>query len=1132
MKEFNQEKHDFFLLQKNNCICESSLALFILLACKKLGKVAFFTHNIKSMISLKEEIKSYDSNVEVIIFPEFDCSFFANISPTKQILSERIQTLYKVLFSKNTEIIFIGSYESLVTKTITRENLIKRRLSLKKNSSNFYEKIKIFLIENMFERVDFVRNKGEFAIRGDIIDIFSPNEDSPVRILFDLDNIESLSLFDTETQKSKNSINSYDLFPASEIIYNEKSIKNFRQSFRLAGLEEREEFYKSISNNIFLPGSDQFYPILYSDYDSIILFLKEFAFFFENDFDEMYSRYYEKVCDETKGIKNLNIQELKFFQKKTVFLNQIKSIRQLFFIFQAINNQDFNIFSEDIFFSKIKGKNINAIISNLKSKQIDTNVFCSDTIVNKKKISKILDENSITYANHSFLDEKIFYNNEKNVLILNCSIKRSFKITKPNGKKINFLSDSDFFEKIVKKKTVSKKADDNIINEFSKLNLGDFVVHIDHGIGKFNGLISKSINNLDQDFIEIIYQNNDKLLIPVENLELISKFGPNVQNVSLDKLGLQNWQFRKASVKNKINDIAEELVKTAAKRELQKGNKIFFNELEYDSFASEFEFTETSDQIKTINQIENDLMSGKPMDRLVCGDVGFGKTEIAMRAAFMTMSAGYQVAMICPKVLLVNQHFKTFLKRFQKFSYKIEIISRLKNMKERFEIKNQIKDGNINCIIGTHSIFSKDIEFQNLGLIIIDEEQSFGVEQKEKLKKLKPNLHILTLSATPIPRTLQSSIFKIRDISLIKTPPIDRLNVKTFLMIYDDESIKNIINNELKRNGQIFYVTPRISDIDFLQKKIIKIFPELKFSIIHGKLKNSQIEKTYEDFYERKISLLISTAIIESGLDLSNVNTILIDKPYLFGLSQLYQLRGRVGRSSIQGYAYLILERKLKIDENSLNRLRIISKINKLGAGFSIASNDLDLRGGGNIVGSQQSGHIKEVGLELYYKMVNEVISKIKNEPQYELDWSPQINIGFSLKIPETFVLDIDLRMNIYRKISNINEIKELQEIFIDLEDRFGKLPESFRNIYEIMEVKILSKKLKIKKIDDCPSGFVIEFKDQNEDNIDKLLRIAKLNPKKIKLIPNSKLMYITSKTKKMEKINEIKFFLNQLLEN
>ena len=616
------------------------------------------------------------------------------------------------------------------------------------------------------------------------------------------------------------------------------------------------------------------------------------------------------------------------------------------------------------------------------------------------------------------------------------------------------------------------------------------------------------------------------MFIPIENLDLISRFGFSKNNVQLDKLGLQNWQNRKAILKNRVKEIAKDLIKIAAKRELMKSINMTPNLLEYDKFSSEFEFTETSDQLKSIKEIEEDLSQAKPMDRLICGDVGFGKTEIAMRAAFLILSSGFQVAIVCPKVLLVEQHFKTFCKRFSGYKYVIEKISRFQSPQKKKKIKQNLYSGSINLIIGTHAILSGDIQFNNLGLIIIDEEQSFGVEQKEKLKQIKPNVHILTMSATPIPRTLQSSLLKLRDISLIKTAPVNRLNIKTYLMIIEDNLIKRIIKTELNRNGQIFFVTPRIVDIEEIKTKLYKIIPELNFAIIHSKLETLEIEKIYTDFFNKKIDLLLSTAMIESGLDISNVNTILIYKPHLFGLSQLYQLRGRVGRSSDQAYAYLILDKNIKLSEEKLQRLQLISKINKLGAGFSIAANDLDLRGAGNIIGSEQSGHIREVGIELYYKMLNETVSELKNEKSNKETWSPNLNLGFSFNIPSNYIENLDIRMQIYKKISEITEIEDLNRIVEDLENRFGKAPGLFINLFKIIEIKILCKKLQIKKIDFCPDGFVIEIKQESFDYTEKLISLAKVQSEKIKLLPNSKFLLKIHNNKIINKAENLIFFL------
>ena len=1113
-------------LKEKICLSYSSTSFFLYAVRKNKNKnLVYLSDNYKNLVRLKNEIESIDSEVRVAILTEFDCSFFSNLSPTRDTLSKRAEVFYNLTFGKNTQTIFLISLSSIVQKTIPIQEVLKRRLIVSNKDKNVFDTIINFLKANMYEKVEFVRNKGEYAIRGDILDVFSPNEINPVRISFEFNDIESMYLFDLENQKSIKEIDKYNLFMASEILFNDMTIQNFRQIFRKIKINDKEEYYKSISEHILLPGSEQFYPILFNKFDSIINYFTDSLIFIQSEFFSKYLDEFNKFLYEFDTINNLISKESDFLQTKEE-LNKILDNKQVFTLYNySINDSQYFNFSDDKLFSNNKIKNLNSISKIQKKNKI---IFCTQSKINKKKISIFLNNKGIKFLEVDNLKIQDIGKNKDIFFIFNLSIQSSFSIKLKNFE-IIFLSDIEFFNKVTKKIT-KKKNDENLINEFSQLSLGDLVVHMDHGIGKFNGIRNNDINGFSQDFIELLYHNNDKLLIPIENLELITRYGSDEKNISLDKLGLQNWQNRKAIIKKKIQDIAYELVKTAAKRKLIKGEKIIHNKLEYEKFSSLFEFTETSDQIKAIEQIENDFLSGSPMDRLVCGDVGFGKTEIAMRAAFLAISAGFQVAMICPKVLLVNQHYETFNKRFRNFNYNISKISRLESYENKKRIKENISSGLIDIVIGSHALLSDEIKFKNLGLIIVDEEQSFGVQQKEKLKKIKPNTHILTLSATPIPRTLQSSFLKIRQISLIKTPPINRINVKTFLTIYDDQFLKKIIKNEIDRKGQVYFVTPKISDQNIIKKKILKIFPNLKFAIINGKLNPKDLENIYNDFFNKKIDLLISTAMIESGLDNSNVNTIIIDKPYLFGLAQLYQLRGRVGRSSIQAFAYLMLEKNLKINDERLNRLKIISQISSLGSGFSIATHDLDMRGGGNIIGSEQSGHIREVGIELYYKMLNETINKIKNENIEQDEWSPSIKLGFSFNIPNNYISNIDTRINIYRKISNITENANLLEIVDDLKDRYGKLPESFENLFKIIEIKILSKKNCIKRIDDCHEGYVLEFKENEINYIDKLIELAKLHPKKIKLLPKSKMMYVTIVKNKLEKISELKKFLKLLV--
>ena len=603
--------------------------------------------------------------------------------------------------------------------------------------------------------------------------------------------------------------------------------------------------------------------------------------------------------------------------------------------------------------------------------------------------------------------------------------------------------------------------------EISNISEGDLVVHSEHGIGRFKGLKTIELHNQNHECIEVEYAGSDKLFIPIENLELISRYSSKDEEfINLDKLGSQNWQLRKANIKDKIKVIAHELINIAAKRAVKKGKVFFHNEDRFLTFSSKFDYAETSDQLNAVNDIVNDLESGRPMDRLICGDVGFGKTEVAMRAAYIVADNSFKVVMLCPTTLLVNQHYKNFLERFKDTDIEIIKISRIESQLQKKKIIEKLQTSKKLIVIGTHAVLNDDFEYENLGLLIVDEEQSFGVEQKEKIKKLRSEIHVLTLTATPIPRTLQFSILGIKDLSLITTPPINRISIKTFICKDEDDIIKNAIESEVSRNGQIFYVTPKIKFIDQIKKKIKKIFPKLNIGIVHGRLPNHELIETYNQFYSKEIDILVSTSIIESGLDVSNANTIIIEKPNFFGLSQLYQIRGRVGRSNTQSYAYLMIDNFKDLSEKAKKRLDAISKLDSLGAGFQLASHDLDIRGSGNILGSEQSGHIKEVGVELYQKLIKDAISEIKNEKLSENEWSPQINLGIPFFIPKEYIPEIDIRLNIYRRISKTNNYEELKKILVELRDRFGKLPVELINLSKIIEIKNLSKKANIKKID------------------------------------------------------------------
>ncbi len=1123
MKNFLQSN------SKNFLITPSSIEVFLTSFVSINNKVAYFPTEEYDVKTFKKNLLKIDSELEIIEFPNFDCNFFSNLSPTSKNKAARISALYNLINSDSKKIILLSSLKALTTKTLKVDLIRKNILSLDLEKLITYDDIIRFLNNSGYQRVDFVHDIAQYSIRGEVLDIFSPIYVNPVRVLFDFEKIESLNLFSTNNQLSFESIDKYNLTLASEFQFNKENIQCFRNLFRRLDIKNKKDYYASISEKIILPGSEQFFPIMNEEFESILNYMNDFKLVLSVGYEEKLIEFRDQMIDDYDYLRNFFLNDSNFFIDSCELLQYSKNKKSLFSTnsVSLLNKIDTN-FSKNLNLGNNRAYNQKLVISLMKKKK--TIVFCFHSVSSEEKLKNFLKSQQIVFTKLFQLNLEDLFNQECSTFLLHLEIKKSFKIVITKIKDIYFISDQEIYWKIFKKPTLKKIKEENIIDDYSNLKIGDYVVHNDHGIGKFNGLKIKNFNDVLQEFIEIIYHGDDKLFIPVENLDLISRYGHADIKVSPDKLGVQNWQHRKALVKKRIKDIAAVLIKTAAKRQLQKGDVIVPKKFEYDKFSSEFEFTETSDQLKSIHQIENDLSSGKPMDRLICGDVGFGKTEIAMRATFIVASAGYQVALICPKLLLINQHYKNFLKRFKNFNYEISKISRIESLKKKESIKQKIKNGEIEILIGTHAILSNDVSFKKLGLIIIDEEQSFGVEQKEKLKKLKPNCHVLTLSATPIPRTLQSSIFQLKNISLIKTPPLNRLNIKTFLMMYEKNQLRKIINCEIDRNGQIFYVAPRISDLEKIKKRLISLLPNLKFDIIHGQLTNNEIEKSYDSFFKKKSQLLLSTAMIESGLDISNVNTIIIEKPELFGLSQLYQLRGRVGRSSRQAFAYLMIENVNKLKEISLKKLQIISNINNLGAGFSIASNDLDMRGGGNIIGSEQSGHIKEVGLELYYKMLKETINELQNSKNVEEEWSPIIKLSFPISIPEDYVKDLDMRLSLYRRISNIVNIEELDAMLKNLKDMFGDIPSSFENLFKIIEIKIIAKKLSIKKIDNSNKGFVLEFKNDKMLNVEKLIKIVKRNSKLLKLMPESKLFFKNEKLQMNERIKDLKNLLSILL--
>jgi transcription-repair coupling factor (superfamily II helicase) len=655
--------------------------------------------------------------------------------------------------------------------------------------------------------------------------------------------------------------------------------------------------------------------------------------------------------------------------------------------------------------------------------------------------------------------------------------------------------------------------------------LGELIVHRDHGIGKFDGIHTISALGIKIDMIKIIYGGGDTLFVPVDNIHLISRYGAENSLVQLDRLGVAGWRNRRDKVRKKIKVAAEELLKIAASRQLKKA-PIFIAETHfYDEFRAKFGFVETEDQMRAIEEVEQDLQKGTPMDRLICGDVGFGKTEVALRGSAIVCKFA-QIAIVAPTTLLVRQHYKNFCKRFEGTNVKVAQLSRLVSASEAKIAREEIENGKANIVIGTHALLQKNLKFHNLGLLIIDEVQHFGVAQKEQLKKFRTEIHVLTLSATPIPRTLQMSMAGVKDLSLIATPPIDRLAVRNFVMPFDSVIVREAVMREYNRSGKVFFVVPRIRDIEEMEPRLKIILPELKITHAHGQMNPSQLDDIMNDFIDGKIDVLLSTTIIESGIDISSANTMIIYKAEMFGLSQLYQLRGRVGRGKARGYCYFMLDNKHKIADESRKKLEVMQNLDALGVGFSVASHDMDIRGSGNLLGDEQSGHVKETGVELYQQMLVETIEKIKNNEEFStddiesFDKNITIKLGISLLIPEDYMSDLSLRMSFYKKISYIKNNQDRENLINEMTDRFGKIPQEILNLFEVALLKNLCQKVGVENLEIAQDGFIVAFKNNKFAGAEKLMKMIFENKNKMRLVSGQKLLFVANYKTLEEKIN------------
>ena len=1120
ISEFAKKKSDKKINKILSNIPHGSEPLIIFELWKHLRRDIIFIAENKKRYNQIKDILNFLNIEDCHFFPEYDTNIYDRISPNKNIKSERVKSLIDLNEEKEPKLVLTTAQSSIQYLVDKSEGLYKK-LSLDKNSNYNSEDIIKFLSDNGYNKVSYVREIGDYTVRGGIIDYYSHGSKLPIRLDFFGDKLEIIREFDPITQISSKEFEYVSIYPCNEIILNKKLIERFRSNFNqeFGSKNKESKLYESISNSILYPGIESWLPLFCDNKSTIFDYLDNPILIIDNEIIDYLEDFEENI--NSQFINRLNFDEVekggdKYFALKPdkIFLN-LNNYKNLLNTFDTIklttlnDPKGTNLYGESLDSFYLTNLNNQINYEYLKDTITKNSSFNNKLILacssegSKVRLIKILNNQGI--SNYSLEEwSKTKSSNKFGIGVCVLNLGKGFSL----GNNF-FISEQDIFgEKFYRTRKVDNK---NFLKDVSNINPGDLIVHIDHGLGKFTELTNIKIEESEHECLLLEYRNNDRLYLPVENLEMLSKYNSHDENITLDRLGGISWKNKTKKIKENIMILAKDLIDIAAKRKVSKAIKFNINNNYYDDFCSRFSYEETDDQLNSIDSVLSDLSNGIPMDRLICGDVGFGKTEVAIRASFLVALESKQVAILTPTTLLTRQHYETFKDRFNGLPINIVELSRL--TKKKNENIEKINNGEADIIIGTHSLLSEKINFKDLGLLIIDEEQHFGVRHKEKLKKLRSDVHVLTLTATPIPRTMQLAMTGVKDLSIIATPPIDRRSIETFVFKKDNIVIKEALIREKSRGGQSFYIVPRIKDIREIEEFIKKELPEIKYVIAHGQMSSTMLENRMHDFYKGEYDILISTSIIESGLDLPNANTIIIHKANLFGLSQLYQIRGRVGRSNIKAYAYITYESDFHLGDNALKRLEAIQSLNSLGSGFNLASYDLDIRGSGNILGEQQSGHIKEIGIELYQEMLEETISELKNnnEKIVSKKWSPKISINLPVLIPEVYIEDINIRMEIYRKLSNIKEESELELMEIELIDRFGKFPKEIEILLRVILIKIKCKNLNIETIKDNKNGFIIQFKDNIFNNSEGLIHYISQS-EYVKLHPDEKLIFMNNK--------------------
>ena len=1086
------------------------------------GRAVIIAADEAAMRGIADTVPVFAPEVEVLSFPAWDCLPYDRASPALRVMAERLATLQKLQAKQRGPQLLIVTANAATQRILTPFRIRQLTRQLAEGERVERDRLVALLQAIGYQRTDAVHDAGEFAVRGSIVDLFPAGEEMAIRLDFFGDEIETMRRFDPADQRTTGKAEAFTLMPASEALLDEESIKRFRARYReqFGANATGDPLYQAISDGRRLAGMEHWLPLFEEKLATLFDHLGEHDVIVrDSNTDGSLEARHEAIEDYFANRERAMVAEpgsYRALAPSTLYLGNKEWAAALaerpihlatpFPQPESHKVIDFGVEGPRDFAPE-RAQNVNVYeavahhVAKLR-KQAKKVVLASYTTGARERLAGLLEDHGLKSL--KLVDgwqSALGARTEATLIVL--PLDHGF-----NAPDVAVLTEQDMLgDRLVRRKKRRKSAD-AFLAELAALTPGDLVVHMEHGIGRYEGLTSVMVGKAPHDCVALTYSGGDKLYVPVENIDVLSRYGGAGDTATLDKLGGEAWQRRKARMKERIREIAGELIKTAAIRATRSGQVAEADETTYPQFVDRFPYEETDDQDRAIAEVLEDLESGKPMDRLVCGDVGFGKTEVALRAAFVAAMAGYQVALICPTTLLARQHYSNFVARFHGFPIEIGRLSRLVPAAEAKATREGMEKGTVDIVIGTHALLSKSIKFKKMGLVIVDEEQHFGVAHKEKLKALKEDVHVLTLTATPIPRTLQMAMSGLRELSVIQTPPIDRLAVRTYVAPWDAVVMREALLREHYRGGQSFLVAPRIADLPNLEDWLREEVPEVKAVTAHGQMGAGEVEERIGAFYDKKYDVLLSTTIVESGLDIPSANTLIIHRADRFGLAQLYQLRGRVGRSKTRAYAYLTTPPDRSLTEGADKRLQVLANLDSLGAGFQLASHDLDIRGAGNLLGDEQSGHIKEVGFELYQSMLEDAILELKSgAPERREEFAPQINVEAPILIPEHYVPDLDLRMGLYRRLGELDDRQDVEAFGAEMIDRFGKLPQETKNLLQIVETKINCRKACIAKLDVGAKGAVVTFASGGFPDLAGLLGYVGRLKGAAKLRPDSKLV-------------------------